>query len=339
MGIRPQYVRLLAQGLEGRLDRTKTSGPGRRIRWLPFFVSRDAWLATSRWLEVGYDLLCQTFSYDRDYLIPAVKDILDQDVTWVKRPPDYRDFSRATNATLLRLRAPAQVRLEDSTYRWESTYIPLFEPGESAFWTEHSPRSFVNGHAAVLGIEKAKRDFLGRWLPEQSDDYLRTARAVVLGLQRQVAVAIRSDPTKVVEDETMGDLQHHLEQRGVHTDRITLLKMRMEFQLAASVDTLAPHVVPEVPVDLPQMIDLENETKLPYIVHYTPKTRFSRLHRAGGCRRRPGRELREVTFHATISEAPFMDYCTDCWPSTAPVSEGTGPPVSDSDSSSSESDS
>ena len=77
----------------------------------------------------------------------------------------------------------------------------------------------------------------------------------------------------------------------------------------------------ESATDLPKTIDLESETKLPFLVHYTAKTRFTRLHRVGGCKRRPGRELKEVTFHATISEAPFMSYCTDCWPTTVPIAE------------------
>ena len=50
VGVRPAHVRLTELGVEGRLDRTKTSGPGRRIRWLPFFVSRQAFVAAQSWL-------------------------------------------------------------------------------------------------------------------------------------------------------------------------------------------------------------------------------------------------------------------------------------------------
>ena len=42
LGIRPELMILTASGLEAQLERTKTSGPGRKIRWLPFFVSAKA---------------------------------------------------------------------------------------------------------------------------------------------------------------------------------------------------------------------------------------------------------------------------------------------------------
>jgi hypothetical protein len=35
-GLNPSSLFLSVAGLEGRLDRTKTSGPGRRVRFLPF---------------------------------------------------------------------------------------------------------------------------------------------------------------------------------------------------------------------------------------------------------------------------------------------------------------
>eukprot|EP00969_Alexandrium_andersonii_P209704 9263291-Alexandrium_andersonii.AAC.1 len=34
-GLLPAELRLLPSGLEGMLGRTKTCGPGRRVRWLP----------------------------------------------------------------------------------------------------------------------------------------------------------------------------------------------------------------------------------------------------------------------------------------------------------------
>ena len=93
-------------------------------------------------------------------------------------------------------------------------------------------------------------------------------------------------------------------------------------------------------VGLPQMAVTSEASDLPYLVHYTAKTRFTRLHKRGGCHRRPGRELKEVTWHATLSEAPYMAWCSDCWPSGVPAaSAGSneaefGPEQGDSSSSS-----
>ena len=41
-GLLPDTIRVTEGGLEARLDRSKTSGPGRKVRWVPVFLSRDA---------------------------------------------------------------------------------------------------------------------------------------------------------------------------------------------------------------------------------------------------------------------------------------------------------
>eukprot|EP00435_Cladocopium_sp_Y103_P018895 s1590_g4.t1 len=64
---------LIPQGLEGRLDRTKTSGPGRRVRFLPIFISRVAYLTCPKctWLEVGFEIWSSAgMNFERDYFSP-----------------------------------------------------------------------------------------------------------------------------------------------------------------------------------------------------------------------------------------------------------------------------
>ena len=54
---------LRARGLAGRLERTKTSGPGKQLQVLPFFVSDEAWIE-HRWLDKGVKLLTKgTFDF------------------------------------------------------------------------------------------------------------------------------------------------------------------------------------------------------------------------------------------------------------------------------------
>ena len=77
---------------------------------------------------------------------------------------------------------------------------PLLGTIGAKFYSEHSERNFVNSHAAVLGYDKQKRDMLGRWQPEQSDDYLRTTREVVSTIQRYVAEAIRMGDKRISEE-------------------------------------------------------------------------------------------------------------------------------------------
>ena len=54
--LRPRDVNLVASGLTGILMQTKTSGAGRKVRALPLFVPRCAYLVQELWLEVGYGL-------------------------------------------------------------------------------------------------------------------------------------------------------------------------------------------------------------------------------------------------------------------------------------------
>eukprot|EP00972_Heterocapsa_arctica_P112419 16431631-Heterocapsa_arctica.AAC.1 len=51
----------------------------------------------------------------------------------------------------------------------------------------------------------------------------------------------------------------------------------------------------------------------PYIVSYTAKRKFARLHLLRGCWRRPGRDLKCFSTHATLKDVHYDSYCRDCW--------------------------
>ena len=71
MGISPAGVELVGNALIVRLDRTKTSGPGRKNRWLMAYVSEDASFSGEDWLRSGFEILkSESFSFERDYLLP-----------------------------------------------------------------------------------------------------------------------------------------------------------------------------------------------------------------------------------------------------------------------------
>lgn len=42
--------------LVGVIHKSKTSGPGKRVLLLPFYVSREAWVSRYNWLEVGWKI-------------------------------------------------------------------------------------------------------------------------------------------------------------------------------------------------------------------------------------------------------------------------------------------
>ena len=50
-GLNPSTLRMTEHGLCGMLDRTKTSGPGKRVRFLPIFISRRVYFVG--WVGAG----------------------------------------------------------------------------------------------------------------------------------------------------------------------------------------------------------------------------------------------------------------------------------------------
>ena len=78
MGVKPEDLRMRARGLFGLLQRSKTSGPDKKVKLLPIFGSRDAWLEDSTWLATGLHFLQgEELGYARDYLVPLPNESLD----------------------------------------------------------------------------------------------------------------------------------------------------------------------------------------------------------------------------------------------------------------------
>ena len=70
-GLNPASLVLSSDGLQGMLERTKTSGPGKHVRYLPIFVSRRAFLVSPDWLPVGFAIWkTDSMAFARDYFLP-----------------------------------------------------------------------------------------------------------------------------------------------------------------------------------------------------------------------------------------------------------------------------
>ena len=98
LGIRPDAFERRARGLYGVLERTKTSGPGKRLLVLPFFVSDQAFLLEADWLFTGWTLLGEVFGFKRDYLLPLASSDLQGGM---QRRAEYTDavcYSRSLMA-------------------------------------------------------------------------------------------------------------------------------------------------------------------------------------------------------------------------------------------------
>eukprot|EP00973_Karenia_brevis_P083335 11558267-Karenia_brevis.AAC.1 len=69
-GIMPNLMRFTDGGLVVQIDRTKTIGPGRKIRWMTVDVSSGAYLTSQQWLRTGFKIWqSEPFCYEQDYLV------------------------------------------------------------------------------------------------------------------------------------------------------------------------------------------------------------------------------------------------------------------------------
>ena len=160
VGVRPAHVRLTELGLEGRLDRTKTSGPGRCVRRLHFFVSRQAYVGTQSWLATGYDLWRHTFRYERDYMLPAIKaEDADGDISWSKRPPAYRDCMHATS--LVWLRQGSQTRPEHPLPDVAARLRPFVPSWRGELLEGASPPELCQQYRCARGYPEVRARFPG----------------------------------------------------------------------------------------------------------------------------------------------------------------------------------
>ncbi|CAE8593862.1 unnamed protein product [Polarella glacialis] len=184
--IGPARLALTATGLCGVLTQTKTTGPGRKTREVPFFIGRRCGLAGVDWIKEGFDFWCsEDYSFARGFFL-------------MKSTADYSTPNkRLMSADLL----VAHIRLILSTLRqihrpkgfsaeWtlDASEAPLVHTALLLFFKGHGPRHRLPSVAAAMGVAKAERDFVGRWGVDarQSSEYVLTAGQVVRGVQETV---------------------------------------------------------------------------------------------------------------------------------------------------------
>eukprot|EP00973_Karenia_brevis_P004957 683137-Karenia_brevis.AAC.1 len=64
-----------------------------------------------------------------------------------------------------------------------------------------------------MDVLKDQRYMLGRWIPEQSSDYLCTACATVIAFQNKVSLALRRGDARLSEVEVLDLLRTFLEKK------------------------------------------------------------------------------------------------------------------------------
>ena len=220
-GLLPSSLSLDHQGLCAYLRRRKTSGPGKKIKWLPLFVDCAATFSGVDWLRAGFAIWrAEDFNFDRDYLIPLPSSNLQ---SCKQCMADYTAVSTLSKLLYRELWLPC----------WAGDVWPLSDSrlliSQSACraWTEHSERCWLASAAAVLSVPREKRDFLGRWHVSCSgDEYIRTARGVVCGLQRDMVRGVLADEQGTLKGIGLKELELHLRSCG-ESDSVILEQLRL----------------------------------------------------------------------------------------------------------------
>ena len=170
-GLNPSSLRLSRLGLVGVLEKTKTTGAGKRIRHLPIYICHSAYFMAPDWLSVGWKVWSDPeMSFGRDHFLPMPK----PDGA-CKRMAEYADFAGLSVQLLRCLCVPRQGS------KWLQSESPA-----TVFWKEHTERNWFNSLLAAIEVSKELRDYVGRWHISSSDEHLRTAQQVVVGLQEKL---------------------------------------------------------------------------------------------------------------------------------------------------------
>ena len=173
--LKTSEVRFYDGQLMGIIRQSKTSGAGKRVRELPIFITRDAYVVQDDWLAVGFDLVKLKMPRDRIYVFP------EGCFYGTKYGVSHVTYAEAVSGS-----ARTMALLEGYKGR-------LIPSGWERFWSEHSERATLPSGLAALGVEKGDRDYLGRWCPEGSDVYVRTYNAIVRKMQRKLVSVLRGE--------------------------------------------------------------------------------------------------------------------------------------------------
>ena len=216
LGVCPGSTAERARGIAGCLERTRTSGPGKAMRVLPFFVSDEAWVRERAWLRTGLAVLRTSFGGARDYLLPLRNENFDGELG---RRALYSDAAGFSRQLLRGLQLPAD------------NPLPLLLPESARCWTEHSDRSGLDTWSASAGVPRWKRDFPGRWSAQgSSDKYVRTAWRIIEAIQVKVArlarVSLNSGPDYFGEEQTLSELETFLSKQGLADEAISIQSLQ-----------------------------------------------------------------------------------------------------------------
>ena len=311
LGLVPSTMELDSQGLRALLGQTKSSGPGKKVRWLPVFVDVGASFSGLLWLQAGFEIWqSEDFNFERDFLLPLPSRDWS---SCCRHMADYAAVSAITKILYQQLRAPAWQ--QDG---WYLRDIPLLCASSSpGAWTEHSKRCWLISAAVLLEIDDDQCKFLGRWRVTASHhEYIRTAARAVGQVQRRVVQAAGSD--NALAEIGLKELELFLRQAG-HGDSV--INEQLDLLSFPTWDVSPPMSVPDagtpvVLADAETPVDVESgePVSFKYFVCISRNRRYRRLHRWGACGSKPNFNISEFEGFDSLDGLQYDSACKHCWP-------------------------
>ena len=208
----------------GKITRSKTTGIGKKVEVMNFYISGQAYFLQSEWLLTGWTLngwmSAQSGMAERDYLAPLANPQLSG---FRRAMTKYSDATAMTRALLCRLRVDVRATERDTDLAGIDPTLVF--PETLGFWSEHSERGTMNTWMQMAGVPPEVRRMVGRWSVSQEEEYLRNLEAGVTGAQQKVARMVQEGPDSssefgAFERQIAGEMRRYLELRGVAEETI-----------------------------------------------------------------------------------------------------------------------
>ena len=337
--VMPETVRLSNRGLTLRMARTKTTGGAKLHGPICAFVARDITISGYDWLMEGFQMLQrEDLMFPRDYFIPTPGRDWAGFKNKIMEPPAMANYFRIV---LGRLGTP---RYQDGYWR-QNQAMDLVPGAMLLFWSGHSPRHYLTQAAASLGVDKTKRDFLGRWSIGRtgSNAYLHTSRQVVEEVQHLVRDAIVLGAPVLDESELLEDVMHFADKHELVGQRVRRrhthdYRRSNAEEVFNTFDSDIEQVDAQEKQQVIEAVQREaNESQAPggYCITTSRRTGFRRLHMHGKCPVRSDRCI-DSTDVDNVQDAAYDAVCKIC---QRRISEELGRMTTDHDASSDSGDS
>ena len=180
-------------GLQGNLKKSKTTGPGKKVKHREVFVSVEAYIVEKGWLKEGWELWQKAPQPRENFL--SLPD------------PSFETF-REVGAEVQDRVALTRHLLEKCELMSKKVEEEKFNNVAARFWTEHSSRATLPSWARALGVPKEVTDRLGYWAAgaESAETYIRTHRSLTGRVQSTAATFIREALSKNNKEEEFPDI-------------------------------------------------------------------------------------------------------------------------------------